>query len=277
MLESFCAAANIKAFLQRPDCPSILQKCIPFLEMGQDKDIQGTLMTDISTLSLGTVASSKKLEHGDIDWKKRKPLDSDEYEVLTSLSDTLCTEIKNWSTPTEAFFHERYTIQGIEYANFHISKQLATVFFQPMHCVDLVPGVIRHIFSIQCPNTTSRLYTEHFFLVIHRYLPTKEPLKAGRLDLDPNFGASLWSVAMAKTPDIIPTSHRVYHAIMRQWNSEMNILKPLNKVSTSLRYSHYITHFQTGYLEDITLSHSHFYQIRHIKNTYFFGLIYSGC
>ncbi|KAH9928229.1 hypothetical protein B0H21DRAFT_700382, partial [Amylocystis lapponica] len=50
MMNSFCAAANIKVFLKRPDCPQILKECEFIVEECYGGNQRGTLMTDICTL-----------------------------------------------------------------------------------------------------------------------------------------------------------------------------------------------------------------------------------
>ncbi|KAL6307883.1 hypothetical protein BKA93DRAFT_715574, partial [Sparassis latifolia] len=50
MLESFCAAANVKAFLKWDDCPKFLKDCAPIVQSCFGGDQRGTLMMDIRTL-----------------------------------------------------------------------------------------------------------------------------------------------------------------------------------------------------------------------------------
>ncbi|KAH7904268.1 hypothetical protein BJ138DRAFT_972992, partial [Hygrophoropsis aurantiaca] len=50
MLESFCAAANVKGFLQQEGCPSILKNSAEILEKCWSQYNSGTLMSDIRTL-----------------------------------------------------------------------------------------------------------------------------------------------------------------------------------------------------------------------------------
>jgi hypothetical protein len=54
MLKTFCAAAELKASLQRPDCPKILQQSIPILQDCFPDLKEGTLMHDIQAMGTPT-------------------------------------------------------------------------------------------------------------------------------------------------------------------------------------------------------------------------------
>ncbi|KAH7918137.1 hypothetical protein BV22DRAFT_986532, partial [Leucogyrophana mollusca] len=72
MLESFCAAANVKGFLQQAGCPSILKESAAILEQCWGQYNSGTLMTDIRTLA--PEETGRKLKHREVPWQKRAQL-----------------------------------------------------------------------------------------------------------------------------------------------------------------------------------------------------------
>ncbi|THH06094.1 hypothetical protein EW146_g9718 [Bondarzewia mesenterica] len=231
MLQSFGAASNIKAFLQRPSCPPALQKCAPIIEECYGDQEWGTLMTDIRTLSFNISGETSSSRQQDIiDWKKAQMLDHDIYLVLKASENILRTELKNWILPKKCFPLDRCVIHGIRYAASYAMEHDSIVFFQPYGGHELVPGTIRKIFSVQCYQPSRDTHVEYVLLVIHRYLPLP-PGAGDPFKLYPDFGASLWSSEHVKQPDVIPCTRNIYHGIRRKWDSRTYILKPLNRVS----------------------------------------------
>jgi hypothetical protein len=228
MLETFCAASNIKAFLQRPSCPKVLKTLTPLLTTCWGEDSRGTLMEDIRSLKLddtGPVTTARE----DIEWKKLKLLEDDVYHALASISRELHARITQWCTPRRVFPHIRHTVRGLKYAIAHASKRDSTIFIKNLQSNTLVPAVIREIFSVQCPVQQDQ-FTEYFFLVVHKFLPLESTLLDPFRTL-PDFGASIWMAELEEQPTVIPDWHPLCHAIFRQWDKDTVVMKPLNRVS----------------------------------------------
>jgi hypothetical protein len=143
MLNTFCAAAELKVSLERPGCPQILQTCVPILRSCFPDLKEGTLMHDIQTL--GTEMGSKPVN--------KQPV---------ALPDEIRKVYARLTSSRESTFHEypRYTIRGNDFAMKHATKHNSTIFYQPPDSTTLVPGVIRQIFS---PVSN----TDQVFLAIH--------------------------------------------------------------------------------------------------------------
>ena len=88
----------------------------------------------------------------------------------------------------------------------------------------LVPGMIRAIFLVRQNNTS------HILLAVHRYLTPMTSLP-DPLARYPEFGASSWSSETQKEVTIVRGSRKIYHAIYRDWDYKIMVMKPLNRVS----------------------------------------------
>jgi hypothetical protein len=77
--------------------------------------------------------------------------------------------------------------------------------------------------------------TEHIFLAIHRYLEPPSSLPNPFLRY-PDFGASLWSLETEKEITIVPGSREIYHAVYRDWEYKILVMKPLNRVRLYVIY-----------------------------------------
>jgi hypothetical protein len=201
ILESFCAASNIKAFLQTESCPDIIQKAGHLLDGCWGDEVRGTLMQDMRSLHLSQECPTASRE--EIDWNGRKPLPSDIGESLTQISAGLRAEIPEWIMPKKVFFHDRWTIGGRQFATFRALRKDSIVFFELEVGGEMVPGVIRDIFSVHCRTKDDDEYVEIPFLAIHAYHRSKvidDPFRSF-----PDFGASIWSANLEDRPVVIPT------------------------------------------------------------------------
>lgn len=121
-------------------------------------------------------------------------------------------------------FQDRVTIYGREFTTYRTSKRHGVIFFQDTGSANsLVPGIVRAIFLIQDSE-------EKLFLAVHRYLapPTSLPNPFARY---PDFGANLWSSETQKEVTIVPGNRDIYHAIYRDWDHQILVMKPLTRVS----------------------------------------------
>jgi hypothetical protein len=168
MLKSFCAAANTRGFLNRPDCPPVLKESAKILERCGVHDRGVAIVAEIRTLGFES-DNIKELRYSEIQWTKRTIFPERVRTAMRSIDDDLRTEIKGWPTPKNAFFHERHTIRGVQYTTYRSLKRDSCVFFLSKGTETLVPGVIQEIFSVMVPSSKpdkSDYYTELYFLVI---------------------------------------------------------------------------------------------------------------
>jgi hypothetical protein len=230
MLETFVAAANVKAFLQTRHCPDIIKETRHLLDKCWGDENRGTLMQDIHAAELGRGQRCRTTSREHINWKKRRSLPVDIHRTLASMSSTLRAEIPNWTTPTQVFFHDRWTIGGRQFSTSRATRKDSIVFVELEVGGPLMPGMIREIFSVQCPTKEGTdEFIENAFLVVHAYKPldkVQDPFASF-----PDFGASIWSINLADHPVVVPTWRRVYHAISRQWDKSSMVLKALDRVS----------------------------------------------
>jgi hypothetical protein len=230
MLETFCAAANIKGFLQRSDCPNIVQECKPVLERCWDLDKSGTLKNDMRILGF-EAEEAKVRRHVDIEWEKRGELSEMVCASLLSMDDYLRAEIPTWSMPRKVFFHARHNVRGTQYADRQTSKRTSVVFFQPAGSVEFTPGIIQEIFSVPIQDSGSAdEYRETYFLVIRRYLVLEASSDDILSDYAP-FGASLWSDRLADQPDVVLATSPIRECIGRPWAPGVVVLKAMYRVS----------------------------------------------
>jgi hypothetical protein len=232
MLETFCAASNIKAFLQRPSCPPVIKTLAPFLKACWGDESRGTLMEDIRSLKLNDISPNIKARE-DIMWKKLQPIEDDVRDAFASISAQLQERIPEWTTPSRVFHHNRHRIRGFAYSTALVSKCDSTVFFKDLRSNTFVPGVIRDILSVQWPASQEDEFEEFFFIVIHEFLPSGSNLVDPFREY-PDFGANLWLKELNSRPTVIPEWRPLCHAIFRPWDEGTVIMKPLDRVSEML-------------------------------------------
>ena len=153
------------------------------------------------------------------------PLDDVVRAAMKKCESDLQRELGNFHCPDEVNFQDRVTIRDHEFTTYCTSESHGVVFFRDTVGVDsLVPGKVRVIFLVTHGSA------EHVFLAVHRYLtpPTSLPNPFARY---PDFGASLWSSDTQKEITIVPGNRDIYHAIYRDWDYKIVVMKPLNKVS----------------------------------------------
>ena len=231
MLETFCAASNIKAFVRRPSCPPVLKTLAPLLETCWSGEKRGTLMEDIRSLKLEDISVIKARD--DINWKRIQPIEDDVRQALASISTQLRKRIPDWITPTRAFPHSHHTTRGATYSTAHASKRDSTVFFKDMQSDTFVPGIIRGIFSVEWPTKEEDQFEELFFMIIHKFLPLGGNLVDPFREY-PDFGANLWLKELNGRPTVIPSWRPLCHAIFRPWDEDTVVMKPLDRVSETL-------------------------------------------
>lgn len=229
MVQSFCAASNLRTFVQSARCPDTVARCEPILNRIYGQDTRGTLMNDIRTLDndMANVLEENTISEWDEDAKLR-PLDEETYNALAAFVTT--DNVDGWTLCREALLHAHYSIRGLQYKRSTAGKRDSVIFFQPKPGRPLVPGVIRQIFSVPRINPDG-IKTRGVLLAVQRYKPLAEadhyhdPFKRFK-----DFGAGLWHGTTAEV-EIINPSQKICHAIRRKWDNDILVMRPLNRVS----------------------------------------------
>ncbi|GBE85542.1 hypothetical protein SCP_0800590 [Sparassis crispa] len=112
MLESFCTAANVKAFLKRDDCPKVLKDCAPIVQSCFGGDQRGTLMTDIRTLGEQILDGPSPDTGATVDWTSVRRLEREFYDVLAARSAELNILVPGWRLTRHCLLHGHLTICG---------------------------------------------------------------------------------------------------------------------------------------------------------------------
>jgi hypothetical protein len=154
-----------------------------------------------------------------------RPLDEAIRVAMEKSERDLQRELGNFRCPEEAQFQDRVTIRDHEFATYRTSEKNGVIFFQhEAGATALVPGMVRAIFLV------TQGSAEHVFLAVHRYLAPPASLP-DPFACYPDFGASLWSSNTQKEITIVPGNRDIYHAIYREWEYKIMVMKPLNRVS----------------------------------------------
>lgn len=215
MLETFCAAASVKAMLEEPGAPDILIKATEILRRCCAPFAEGQFHTETSMLHTNT----ESIEH--VSHNPANILKIPISDVLRHTLETASTCLHTKDCITE---YKRLNIAGLQYCSRNVSARDSRVFFKDTSEV-LVPGVIEHIFSIE--KDENRIY----YVAVRRNLPAP----TGQVDLFlayRDFSTQLWNCTYDKQLDIVPVSgSRICHAISMPWGTSVLVLKPMNRVS----------------------------------------------
>lgn len=212
MLETFCANATLRTFLQRPGVPNILQRFEPILESSFGLDQRGTLMSDIRELQL-------EADRTDTSSESRTQLDKD---VRSALRKYLLDNGYTGPVPYEAKTHPRHRINGLMYAVNTANKRDSFVYYSDARTSGLVPAVIRQIFTVSSTDQSNGT-----FLAVQKFLPKTIP---DPFDRYPEFGARLWSIDLDPSIFVICATQKICHGIQRKWGENHVVMRPMNKV-----------------------------------------------
>ena len=201
MMNTFCAASELKVFLQRPGCPEVLRDCAPILAECFPNTQGGTLGHDMDTLGENNENQLNK--------SKESKLEDDVHRVLVTLIPGHSKTVREYA---------RFEIKGRKFASSTATYRNSIIYFQPVGGTGLVPGVIRKIF--EAGDTPS------VFLAVHRHLPVgNDPFEKY-----PGFGATVSWKATQDQVEIIPATNRVYAANQRPWGKDHVVSRPLIEV-----------------------------------------------
>jgi hypothetical protein len=219
MMGSFCAASNLRVFLQRPGCPEALDDCGPIMEKCFDSDTRGTLLSDIRALGNDIQPHRTEVPAGSHKVVELSEETRDAFESLV-LSE-------GQKADSHVIVHPRCTIGGLQYTDYTAGPD-SIIFFSPRNSRERVPAIIREIFSLPFAERDT-------FLVIQRYLPLV-PSEAHPFVQWTDFGAGLWSMTMSKEIEVIRTSQSVCHANQRKWGPNTFVMRPMGRVGSCYMY-----------------------------------------
>jgi hypothetical protein len=220
MMEEFSAGSNLRLSMERPGCPQILERCMPIVRANLDQEVRGTLMSSENPLDdhMDAVPSVKK---------RRKNKTKLEDEIHDALEAHLRSE-GNLSMATDAINHSQYETGSRRYAPRDANLRNSVIFFQPRGEEELVPGIIRRIFTIQNDSSPTG---QDVFLAVHRYHPLdgSESFENPFADF-PDYGASFWREQLRDEVEVIWSTQNICHGNQRHWNGEIVIMRPTHHV-----------------------------------------------
>ena len=222
MLKTFCAGANLKALLQSDRCPSVLKMAVPLLERKWNQDRRMGTIGDLNNLGN---SETRKVDNGKRVLIPRKIYDNAFRIAFKDASRTLPhAQDDNFRS---ALKHERVTIGGRLFATKNRSRRNAEVFFKPLDCEDLLPGVIAAIISVEDGDQ------EVFVLSIQPRKPAPESI-LNPFARYPDFGAELWSTEFEEDIMCIPATQPICHSESRTWVTGVVVLKAVTSVGLRL-------------------------------------------
>lgn len=230
MLETFCAAANIKMFMQQEACPDALKKLRPLVDSVLKQDTRGTLMAQfLPEICVEAVLTGD--EAGDA--SQYRDLNERYYAALVDQQSAINVDIPDWTPGTRAMLKNRHIFRGLPYSNHRDGKAGGVIFFQPHGSKILVPGVIRQMFAVASSEYSRSNRLSHMLLAVQRFKPCPDSTPDPFFNY-PDFGASIWSCETSQEYEIIPAVREFHHAIVQAWDENTYVLKSTATVSTIL-------------------------------------------
>lgn len=223
MLESFCAAANLKAFLLRGNNIPVVKQCAMLVDQTSELFAPDNNFPEART----------NPNQGSNTCKKSQQLHQDIRAALQENEDHWKSCISGWTSPDRATIHRRQNVGGFDFTTYAESRSLGSVFFRPNDSEVWVPGRIQEIFSVVSPGQNG-VTREHFFCAIKRYQGQPIPYDDSMLSKFEDFGAQLWSSELSHHLDIITLNYPLCHMIGRPWSQGIVVLKPTDRVSIRL-------------------------------------------
>ena len=219
MLKTFCAGANLKALLQGDRCPSALKMAVPLLEKKWNQGRRTGTMGELNNLG---ISETQKVDNGKKILIPRQIYDNAFHIAFEEASRTLprAQDVDFRSAQK----HEQVTIGGRLFATKNRSCRSAEIFFKPLDCEDLVPGVIAGITSIEEGDQ------DVFVLSIQPRKPAPTSIM-NPFARYPDFGAQLWSTEFEEKIICIPATQPICHSESRMWVTGVVVLKAITSVS----------------------------------------------
>lgn len=231
MLKSFCAAANLRQFMNRDDCPDVMRRCQSIFETCYAGDNRGTLMSGMRVLG-STDTESEKQEPWLYDTSRLETLeDAIQQAVMRYLMQRRSTST---SPVFKAVTHAHRNIRGLQYAELHAGGKNrggrnGHVYIQDDKRSTGVPAVIIKILSIPDINDAG-VTTELLLLAVQKF----KALRGGPNTFQPfgqvDIGIELWDSKLDSVEIIMP-SQLISHATCRPWKTGGIVFHSNSRVS----------------------------------------------
>lgn len=229
MLETFCAAANIKLFMQQEACPDALQRLRPLVDSVLQPDSRGTLMAQLRP---GTCAEATLTGDEAGEACEYKDLDERYYTALVDQQSAINVDIPDWTPGTRAMLLNRRTFRSLQYSKHRDGKAGGIIFFRPHESSVLVPGVIRQILAVASSQYSQSNRLAHVLLIVQRFQPRPDSTPDPFLGF-PDFGAQVWSRKTCEEYEVVPAVRKFHHAIVQAWDDYTYVVKSTATVSTA--------------------------------------------
>lgn len=219
MLESFCAAAQIKSFANRLKSP-IIHECSSMLQGCLAAETRGTLNIDINRFTpfCNATPSSDPLV---------SLLDDDIVAALQRDTFILEQELPGWKLSKYGTLRSQLNLSGMTFSKFSANLRNSFVFYQADRHGNLQPGIIREVFTIYSEDRLS----QWTFIAAHPFIPHIHAVDSPLFSEWNDFGATLFSTDYRPHVHIVPTTRQIVHAIRRRWSEGLQVLKSLDRVS----------------------------------------------
>ncbi|KAJ2912507.1 hypothetical protein MD484_g7906, partial [Candolleomyces efflorescens] len=194
VLTTFCAASELRASVDRPQCPPILKECAAILQSKHRRSIRDFALDEEEPAFAVNRTSKLTTLEGDI-------FDSLPFQPTMSRSSLLVQQLQSYTQADRVFSPQ------------HISLAQSVIFVSIQAKSELTPGTIRSIFE----------YDDEVYFVIHTY-SHKIP---SFFDSHPQLGASVWSSALNSRPLVMASSSRIYTGNRRPWATGQIVVRPL--------------------------------------------------
>ena len=227
MFSAFCAKSTMHAAIERLGSLDEWKNSVEIIERSFSTNKGGAYVPETCILGPNDVnhIENPPLKVAKAPTSKLRPLDKVIQSAMKKSEKELHHELGYFHCPEQAVFQDRATINDCEFTTYRTSESHGVLFFQEASdACALVPGMVRAIFLVTQDSST------HMFLAVHRYL-TPETSLPNPFARYPDFGASLWSSETQKEVTIVPGNRRIYHAIYRDWDYKILVMKLLNRVS----------------------------------------------
>ena len=219
MLESFCAASQIKSFADRVKSP-IMHECSSILQGCLAAESRGTLNVDINRFT--PFRSSASLSDPLV-----SPLDGEIVAALQRDASVLEQELPGWKLSKYGTIHSQFKLRGLTFSKLSANLRNSFIFYQADGQGYLQPGIIREIFTIYSEDGLS----QWTFIATHPFIPRAHSVDSPLFSEWSDFGASLFSTDYSSHVHIVPSTRQIFHAIRRRWCDDFQVLKSLDRVS----------------------------------------------
>jgi hypothetical protein len=205
-VKTFANAANLRAMLLDPECPTILQDAMPIIN-------KAWKMNDMLRNTPEQTPSPRY-----------NAIHARYIEDIPEIKDALNTFLSG-SAPQRTI----YTVREVKIGKYGFARHLVSVsqsriFFQPVGQSCLVPGEIQDVFKFGETDTT-------YYLAVRRYIPPQEIHTSIFRDF-PDFGATLVSENLDRL-EIVCADENIRPTTSRTYGKILILIKDCTRVSSN--------------------------------------------